>query len=38
LVIDSIFDNEDLRLFVQAGRDGVYYLDALDELVAAVQA
>lgn len=38
LVIDGSFDDEDLRLFVQAGWDGVYYFDELDDLVAAVRA
>ena len=38
LVIDGSFDDEDLRLFVQAGWDGVYYFYELDELVAAVRA
>ena len=38
LVIDGSFDDEDLRLFVQAGWDGVYYYDELDELVAEVRA
>lgn len=37
-MIDGSFDDDNLRLFVQAGWDGVYYFYELDELVAAVRA
>ncbi len=36
LVIDGFFDDEDIRLFGQAGWDGVFYYDELDDLVAAL--
>jgi hypothetical protein len=38
LAIDGSFDDEDLQLFIQAGWDGVYYFDQLDELVPAIRA
>jgi hypothetical protein len=37
LVIDGSFDDEDLRLFGQAGWDGVFYYDELDELITCLR-
>ena len=37
LIIDGSFDDEDIRLFTQAGWNGVYYYDELDSLIKDVK-
>jgi len=36
LVIDGFFDDQDLALLDQAGWDGIFYPDEMDELIRAI--